>query len=68
MHIRMDDGEEADLGPGDILMIPPGHDAWVVGDEACVVLDFAGMAHYAERLDEATRRPEAPRSQPGAYE
>jgi uncharacterized cupin superfamily protein len=28
MHIRMDDGEEAEIGPGDILMIPPGHGAY----------------------------------------
>jgi hypothetical protein len=62
MHVRMDDGQEGDIGPGDIVMIPPGHDAWVVGKEACVFLDFAGMAHYAERLEEAGRRQGA--SQP----
>jgi mannose-6-phosphate isomerase-like protein (cupin superfamily) len=55
MHVRMDDGQEGDIGPGDVVMIPPGHDAWVVGKEACVFLDFAGM-HYAERLEETGRR------------
>jgi len=46
--IVMDDGSELDFGPGDVVAIPPGHDGWVVGDEPCVVLDFAGMAHYAK--------------------
>jgi cupin domain len=40
-HVRMDDGEEMDLGPGDAHTVSPGHDAWVVGDEPCVILDFA---------------------------
>lgn len=40
MHVRMDDGTEADLGPGDAHVVPPGHDAWVVGDEQLVVLDI----------------------------
>ncbi len=46
--ILMDDGTELDFGPGDVVAIPPGHDGWVVGDEPCVVIDFAGMEHYAE--------------------
>jgi len=44
MHIRMDDGAEAEVGPGDVFVCPPGHDAWIVGDEECVVYDFAGGA------------------------
>jgi class 3 adenylate cyclase len=40
--VRMDDGEEATFLPGDVMDIPPGHDAWVVGDEPAVLLDFAG--------------------------
>ena len=46
--IRMDDGTELEIGPGDVVSIPPGHDGWVIGDEPCVVLDFAGMANYAK--------------------
>jgi dienelactone hydrolase len=38
----MDDGTEAELGPGDAHVVPPGHDAWVVGDEQCVLLDIGG--------------------------
>ena len=49
MRVRMDDGEEAEVGPGDAFVISPGHDAWTVGDEACVLLDFSGMEHYAKQ-------------------
>lgn len=40
--IRMDDGEELILGPNDLGDIPPGHEAWVIGDEPAVLLDFGG--------------------------
>jgi hypothetical protein len=48
LHIRMDDGSEAEAGPGDVFVCPPGHDAWVIGEEPCVGYDFAGMANYAK--------------------
>ena len=48
MHVVMDDGEEMEFGPGDFAVIPAGHDAWTVGDEACVVIDWQGMADYAK--------------------
>lgn len=48
LHVVMDDGSEKEFGPGDVSMIPPGHDAWVVGDEPVVVLDVSGMANYAK--------------------
>ena len=48
MKIVMDDGSELEQAAGDVAAIPPGHDAWVVGDEPCVVVDFSGMEHYAE--------------------
>ncbi|WIG57756.1 MAG: hypothetical protein OJF49_000501 [Ktedonobacterales bacterium] len=41
-HVVMADGTEMDIGPGDIVTIPAGHDGWVVGDEPCVLLDFGG--------------------------
>lgn len=47
-RVKMDDGSELEFSAGDVVAIPPGHDGWVVGDEPCVVLDFAGMEHYAE--------------------
>jgi hypothetical protein len=48
MVVRMDDGEELEFGPGDFGIIPPGHDAWVVGDQPCVVIDWQGFADYAK--------------------
>jgi len=39
---RLDDGEEASFEPGDVFDIPPGHDAWVIGDEAVELLDVSG--------------------------
>jgi hypothetical protein len=47
MRVVMDDGEEGVTGPGEAFLIPPGHDAWVEGDEPCVVLDWTGMGRYA---------------------
>jgi mannose-6-phosphate isomerase-like protein (cupin superfamily) len=41
MIIRGPDGVEVEVGPGDAFEAPPGHDAWVLGDEPCVALDFA---------------------------
>ena len=48
MKVVMDDGAEGEIGPGDLTAIEPGHDAWVVGDEACVCVDFGGYAQYAK--------------------
>jgi quercetin dioxygenase-like cupin family protein len=48
MHIVMDDGTEEDFGPGDLMIAPPGHDAWTVGNEACVAIDWQGVADYAK--------------------
>jgi class 3 adenylate cyclase len=42
--VRMDDGEEVEFGPLEVGDIPPGHDAWVVGDEPVHILDFAGTS------------------------
>ena len=39
---------EMDFEPGDVSLLPPGHDAWVVGDEPFVAIDIQGMTHYAE--------------------
>ena len=47
LHVVMDDGSEAEFGPGDVSLLPPGHDAWVVGNEPVVVIDISGMADYA---------------------
>ena len=40
--VKMKDGTEFEIGPGDVSFIPPGHDAWVVGDEPAVGIEFVG--------------------------
>ncbi|HZS38283.1 MAG TPA: cupin domain-containing protein [Polyangia bacterium] len=55
MHLVTDEGEETDVGPGDLVFISPGHDAWVLGDEPCVMLDFSGMGDYARRAETVTQ-------------
>jgi uncharacterized RmlC-like cupin family protein len=47
LRVRMDDGTEQECGPGEALYVPPGHDAWVVGNEPFVAVDFTGMKEYA---------------------
>lgn len=49
LHVKMDDGTEFDVQPGEVSLIPPGHDAWVVGHEAVVSIDFTGMTNYAQQ-------------------
>ena len=49
MKIHMDDGSEQEVAAGDAVAIPPGHDAEVVGDEACVMVDFGEIEGYAKR-------------------
>jgi hypothetical protein len=50
MRVFMDDGSESEVGPGQVMAIPPGHDAEVIGDEPCVSLDFGEMQQYAKRV------------------
>ena len=45
--VLMEDGTERVLGPGDFFYVPPGHDSWVIGDEAYVSLHFMGSESYA---------------------
>ena len=40
--VRMDDGEEVEMTAGDVFDVPPGHDAWVIGDEPVVMLEMSG--------------------------
>jgi len=49
LHVLMDDGTEKDLKAGDIALVPPGHDGWVVGNEPVVMVDFQGMVDYAKQ-------------------
>ena len=49
MTVRMDDGGEHTYAAGEAFNMPPGHDAWTEGDEACVLLDFGGLTGYAHQ-------------------
>jgi hypothetical protein len=48
LMVQMDDGTKIECKPGDVSLLPTGHDAWVVGDEPVVVVDFQGMVDYAK--------------------
>ncbi len=58
-HLRtvMDDGTQFDIGPGDIAITAPGHDAWVLGDEPFVVLDFQDASRNVSTDDHAHHSP-----------
>jgi len=47
--IAMNEGEDVEVGPGDLFAVPPGHDSWVVGDEPYVSLHFLGADTYARK-------------------
>jgi hypothetical protein len=49
LGIKMDDGTEIIAGPGDITSLPKGHDAWVIGNEPAVVIDWFGATNYAKK-------------------
>lgn len=49
LMVEMEDGTRLECRPGDVSLIPPGHDAWVVGNEPVIVVDFQGMVDYAKR-------------------
>jgi len=51
LRAQMSDGTELELGPGDVFEIPPGHDAWVVGDEPWVSVDFEAMRTFGKQRD-----------------
>ncbi|MBA3235607.1 MAG: cupin domain-containing protein, partial [Chloroflexi bacterium] len=56
LRAQMADGTELEVGPGDIFEIPPGHDAWVVGDEPWISVDFEAMRTYGKQRDQRDER------------
>ena len=50
LMVRMDDGTELERRPGDVSLLPSGHDAWTIGNEPAVVVDFQGMLDYAKAI------------------
>ncbi|MBP1728041.1 MAG: hypothetical protein H6Q56_414 [Deltaproteobacteria bacterium] len=49
LHVKMADGDEFDLRPGDVSNLPAKHDAWVVGHEPVVLVDWFGAVNYARK-------------------
>jgi class 3 adenylate cyclase len=56
LRAQMTDGTELELGPGDVFEIPPGHDAWVVGEEPWVSVDFEAMRTFGRQRDTRDER------------
>lgn len=53
LHVELNDGTTMEARAGDVYEIPAGHDAWVVGDDACTLLDWGGKAReYAHPVDQ----------------
>lgn len=48
LKVVMDGGTEITCRPGDVSLLPVGHDAWVIGNEPVIVVDFQGMVDYAK--------------------
>jgi hypothetical protein len=51
LHVLMEDGTELDIGPGDISFLPKGHDSWVVGEEAVMIIDWYRVSEPARSWD-----------------
>ena len=48
LHVEMEDGDKKDFSKNDVMLLPPGHDAWSVGDEACVFVEFSKGGDFYE--------------------
>ncbi len=56
LHVEMEDGLTLEIGPFDAFEIPPGHDAWVVGDEPWVSIDSVGRRHFGRASEPSVAR------------
>lgn len=59
MTVRSDDGTELTIGPGDVFLLEPGHDAWTVGEQPCILFD-TGVAAYAKAASADGSEPGSP--------
>ncbi len=48
LHVKMADGTEFETRPGDVCHLPPGHDAWVAGNDPVTLVDWSGALNYAK--------------------
>ena len=58
IHIRANDGTEQEFGKGDVALVPPGHDAWTLGNEPCVWLELNAGEQYATDAREQPKEEE----------
>lgn len=63
MLIRMNDGQQAELSEGDVAVIPPGHDAWVLGAAPCRLIDFGELRNYATQQPGIAQQSQATRAE-----
>ena len=56
LGVEMDGGARIELTAGDVFEVPPGHDAWVIGDEPWISIDFAGRRLFAKSPSEVSER------------
>jgi hypothetical protein len=56
MHVITDDGDEFDVGPYDVIDVAPGHDAWVVGDDPVIQVEWSGVRGWLEPLESLNER------------
>ena len=50
LHVTTGEGGQRNIGPGEAFDIPPGHDAWTLGDEPCVTIEFQGVSGYGKSM------------------
>lgn len=50
LHVVLEDGTSLEIGPEEAFEIPPAHDAWVIGDDPWITVDFAGMRSFARPM------------------
>jgi hypothetical protein len=46
LRVVLRDGSQQDFSAGDVMLLPPGHDAWAVGDQACTFVEFSKGNDY----------------------
>lgn len=47
LGVQMTDGTEETFSAGDVMLLPPSHDAWAVGDSPCTFVEFSrGIDYY----------------------
>lgn len=66
LHIQTADGMEFETHAGEVTALPSGHDAWVVGDEAVVLIDWSGASNYAKQEENEKQPSVGPRDSRGA--